>query len=221
MERVSAIIVAAGGGKRFGSPKQLSLLKGKTVLDWSLERFETHQAVDEIVLVIREEQRREKSLAHYKKIVAVVEGGKKRQDSVLNGFMMIDPKKAGIVLVHDGARPLVSQDLISRVIDATSQKGAAIPALPVEETVKEVAGEEVLRTLERQELFRVQTPQGFFYSVLKKALEKASEQGYYCTDEASLVERIRRKVYIVEGDPKNIKITVPEDLRVAEAFLED
>lgn len=221
MKRVSAIIVAAGGGERFGSPKQLSLLKGKTVLDWSLEKFETHEAVDEIVLVIRKKQGEEKAPARYKKIVAVVEGGERRQDSVLNGFKMIDPKKAGIVLVHDGVRPLVSQDLISRVIAVTAQKGAAIPALPIEETVKEVSGEEVLRTLERKELFRVQTPQGFSYSILKKALDKASEEGYYGTDEASLVERIGKKVYIVQGDPKNVKITVPEDLRAAEAFLED
>lgn len=221
MKRVSAIIVAAGGGERFGSPKQLSLLKGKTILDWSLEKFETHEAVDEIVLVIRKEQGEEKSPAHYKKIVAVVEGGEERQDSVLNGFKMIDPKKAGIVLVHDGVRPLVSQDLISRVIAATSQKGAAVPALPIEDTVKEVAGEEVLRTLERKELFRIQTPQGFSYSILKKALDKALKEGYYGTDEASLVERLGKKVYIVQGDPKNVKITVPEDLRAAEAFLED
>jgi len=221
MERVSAIIVAAGRGERFGSPKQLSLLKGKTVLDWSLEKFESHEAVDEIVLVLKEEQEKEKILGHYKKILAVVKGGKERQDSVLNGFKMIDPEKTGIVLVHDGVRPLVSIALISRIIEAAFKKGAAIPALPLEDTVKEVTGKEILRTLERQELCRVQTPQGFSYSLLKKALNKAQEEGYYGTDEASLVERTGEKVYVVPGDPVNIKITVPEDLKVAEAFLDD
>jgi len=221
MERVSAIIVAAGRGERFGSLKQQSLLKGKTVLDWSLEKFETHEAVDEIVLVLREEQGKEEILAHYEKIAAVVEGGEERQDSVLNGFKMIDPEKAGIVLVHDGVRPLVNQGLITRIIEAALKKGAAIPVLPVEDTVKEVAGKEVLRTLERQELFRVQTPQGFAYSILKKALDKAQEEGYYGTDEAALVERIGERVAVVQGDPKNIKITVPEDLKFAEAYLED
>ncbi len=221
MERVSVIIVAAGRGDRFGSPKQLSLLKGKTVLDWSLEKFESHQAVDEIVLVLDEEQQKEKILGQYKKILAVVKGGEKRQDSVLNGFKRIDPEKAGIVLVHDGVRPLVSPALIDRVIEAALEKGAAIPALPLEDTVKEVTGEEIFRTIERQELCRAQTPQGFSYSVLKKALDKAKEEGYYGTDEASLVERSGEKVYVVPGDPVNIKITVPEDLRVAEAFLGD
>jgi 2-C-methyl-D-erythritol 4-phosphate cytidylyltransferase len=221
MDRVSAIIVAAGRGERFGSPKQLSLLKGKTVLDWSLEKFEAHEAVDEIILVLKEEQGKEKILAHYKKIVAVVQGGKERQDSVLNGFKMINPEKTGIVLVHDGVRPLVSQALISRVIEATFKKGAVIPGLLLEDTVKEVVGKEVIKTLERQELCRVQTPQGFSYSILKKALNKAQEEGYYGTDEASLVERTGERVYVVPGDPTNIKITVPGDLRAAEAFLDD
>jgi len=221
MERVSAIIVAAGKGARFGSPKQLSMLKGKSVLDWTLEKFESHEAVDEIILVLRKEQEKRGSLAHYKKITAVVEGGEERQDSVLNGFKMINPKKAGIVLVHDGVRPLVSKDLITRVIEVAFKKGAVIPALPLEDTVKEVTGKQVLRTLERQELFKIQTPQGFSYSILKKALDKAQAEGYYGTDEAVLVERIGEKVAVVPGDPRNIKITVPEDLKIVEAYLED
>jgi len=151
----------------------------------------------------------------------VVEGGEERQDSVLNGFKMINPKKAGIVLVHDGVRPLVSKDLITRVIEVAFKKGAVIPALPLEDTVKEVTGKQVLRTLERQELFKIQTPQGFSYSILKKALDKAQAEGYYGTDEAVLVERIGEKVAVVPGDPRNIKITVPEDLKIVEAYLED
>jgi 2-C-methyl-D-erythritol 4-phosphate cytidylyltransferase len=116
---------------------------------------------------------------------------------------------------------LVSIALISRIIEAAFRRGAAIPALPLEDTVKEVTGKEILRTLDRQELCRVQTPQGFSYPLLKKALNKAQEEGHYGTDEASLVERTGEKVYVVPGDPVNIKITVPEDLKVAEAFLDD
>jgi len=221
MERVSAIIVAAGKGKRFGSPKQFSLLKRKPILDWCLEKFETHEAVDEIILVLKDEEQKERILSRYRKIVAVVEGGEKRQDSVFKGFSLINPDKAGIVLVHDGGRPLVEKDLISRVIEATLKAGAAIPVLPVEDTVKEVAGKEVLRTLERKRLFRIQTPQGFSYSILKSALDQAKEENYYGPDEAALVERTGKKIVVVQGDHKNIKITFPEDIKVAEAFLED
>lgn len=221
MKKVSVVIVAAGEGERFGAPKQFSLLKGKPVLDWSLEKFENHESVDEIILVLKDDERGEKILTQYKKIASVVKGGKRRQDSVLEGFNLIDPPKAGIVLVHDAARPLVDAGLISRVIKVTLEKGAAIPALPVEDTVKEVAEQEVLKTLERKRLFRVQTPQGFFYSVLKEALEKAQQENYYGTDEAALVERMGKRVYVVQGNPKNIKITVPEDIKLAEVFLED
>lgn len=221
MERVTAIIVAAGEGKRFGSPKQFSILKGKPVLEWSLAIFETHEEVDEIILVLKGVDQKTGLFNSYRKIVGMVEGGEKRQDSVIKGFNRIDPEKGGIVLVHDGVRPLVQKDLISRVIKATSEKGAAIPAIPIEDTVKEVEGQEVLRTMDRERLFRVQTPQGFFYSILKEALEKTREKQYYITDEASLVERTGNKVFVVQGDPKNIKITTPEDLRVAEVLFED
>lgn len=221
MEIVTAIIVAAGEGKRFGSPKQFSFLKGKPVLEWSLRKFETHEGVDEIILVLKGVDQKAGLFKNYRKIVGIVEGGKKRQDSVIKGFNQIDPEKGGIVLVHDGVRPLVQKDLISRIIKATSEKGAAIPAIPVEDTVKEVERQEVIRTMDRERLFRVQTPQGFSYSVLKEALERTRDKQCYSTDEASLVERTGKKVFVVQGDPKNIKITTPEDLRVAEVLFED
>jgi len=124
-------------------------------------------------------------------------------------------------LVHDGVRPLVGEDLITRVIETTEEAGVAIPALPVEDTIKQVEGEKVSCTLERSKLRRIQTPQGFFYSILEEALNKAREDNFYGTDEASLVERIGKKVFIVGGDSRNIKITDQEDLRIAEALLED
>ena len=221
MKKVSAIVVAAGEGKRFGSAKQFALLKGKTVLDRTLETFEEHMKVTEIILVVREDWLREKYLKRYKKLVAVVRGGEKRQDSVMAGFNQLKPDQTDIVLVHDGVRPLVGKDLISRVIETAEQKGAAIPALSLEDTIKLVEEERVVKTLDRLTLFKVQTPQGFFYTTLERALRKAKEDSFYGTDEASLVERIGEKVYIVEGDTQNIKITGPEDIRIAEALLAD
>ena len=221
MKKVTVIVVAAGEGRRFGFAKQFALLKGKPVLDWCLDTFEAHKKVKEVVLVLKDDSVKQGYLERYGKIVAVTRGGEKRQDSVLSGFRQINPEKAGIVLVHDGARSLVSENLINRVIQATLEKGAVVPAVPVKDTIKFVEGKEVSQTLEREKLFRIQTPQGFFYHVLKTALDKAQEDRFYGTDEASLVERTGERVCVVEGDPKNIKITTPDDLSIAEVYLGD
>jgi len=221
MRKVSAIIVAAGEGRRFGSSKQFALLRGKSVLDWCLEKFETNRKVKEIVLVLKDDSLKKDYLSRYKKIVAVARGGKKRQDSVISGLRRIDPGKADIILIHDGVRPLVGQALIDRVIEATQEKEAAVPAVPVEDTIKLIEKKEVRRTLDRENLFRIQTPQGFSYKVIKRAMDKARKENFYGTDEASLVERTGKKVAVVQGDPRNIKITTREDLRIAEALLED
>jgi 2-C-methyl-D-erythritol 4-phosphate cytidylyltransferase len=221
MRRVSVIIVAAGRGKRFGSSKQFALLKGKSVLDWCLEKFEANKNVAEIILVLRDENLRGKYLRRYHKIVDVARGGERRQDSVLSGLRRIDPEKADIILVHDGVRPLVEQDLIDRVIAAVQEKGAVVPAIPLEETIKLIEKQEVKKTLDREKLFRIQTPQGFIYRILKHALDKAKDDKFYGTDEASLVERTGKRVSVVAGDPKNIKITSREDLKIAEALIED
>jgi len=221
MSKVTAIIVAAGEGKRFGFSKQFALLRGRSVLDRCLEIFEAHKKVTAIVLVLKDVGLKNEYLKRYRKVVAVAKGGKRRQDSVLSGFHQVDTEKAEIVLVHDGVRSLVSENLIDRIIDATRKAGAAVPAIPVEDTIKLVEGDEVSRTLDRDKLVRVQTPQGFSYKILKAALDKAKEENFYGTDEASLAERIGKKVMVVQGDHKNIKITTPEDLKIAEAFLED
>jgi 2-C-methyl-D-erythritol 4-phosphate cytidylyltransferase len=221
MSKVTAIIVAAGEGKRFGFSKQFALLRGRSVLDRCLEIFEAHKKVTAIVLVLKDVGLKNEYLKRYRKVVAVAKGGKRRQDSVLSGFHQVDTEKAEIVLVHDGVRSLVSENLIDRIIDATRKAGAAVPAIPVEDTIKLVEGDEVSRTLDRDKLVRVQTPQGFSYKILKAALDKAKEENFYGTDEASLAERIGKRVMVVQGDHKNIKITTPEDLKIAEAFLED
>jgi len=221
MSKVSAIIVAAGVGKRFGSAKQFALLRGKSVLDWSVEAFAAHAEVDEIVLVLPAEEGGARYRKRGGKVVAVVRGGERRQDSVVRGFERLNSGPADIVLVHDGVRPLVGQEVITRVIAKAKECGAAIAAIPVEDTIKEAAGGVVVRTLDRENLQRVQTPQAFTLEVLDRALRKAREDGFYGTDEAALVERAGHPVTVVLGDRRNIKITTAADLKIAEAFLED
>ncbi len=221
MSRVSAIICAAGSGKRFGQKKQFVYLRGKPVLEWTLERFQSHPEVGPIVLVLPDEQDRKHYQMRYPKILDVVRGGEQRQDSVWQGFRLIEKDQADLVLVHDGARPLVGADLISRVIAEARSSGAAIPIIPLMDTMKEVQDGQVIRTVDRSRIFRVQTPQGFLYSTLKTAMDAARRDRFYGTDEAMLVERAGMAVRAVEGDPRNIKITTPLDLRVAEALLDE
>jgi 2-C-methyl-D-erythritol 4-phosphate cytidylyltransferase len=221
MIRTAAIVVAAGAGKRFGEPKQFAYLRGKPVLEWTLETFESHPEVGAIVLVLPDEQ----SLKHYRlrypKVLDCVRGGEKRQDSVWQGFRMLAAKEPPeVVLVHDGARPLVRADLISRIIAVAGVDGAALPVLPIEDTIKEAREGRVARTVDRTFLVRAQTPQGFRFEVLKKALEAARRDRFYGTDEAALAERLGLPVTTVAGDPRNIKITKPIDMNIAEALLD-
>jgi 2-C-methyl-D-erythritol 4-phosphate cytidylyltransferase len=221
MNKVSAIIVAAGEGKRFGAAKQFTLLKGKTVLDRSLEKFEEHEAIDSIILVLGRDRSGDEYLAKYTKIAAIARGGEKRQDSVYSGLSCVDTQETEIILVHDGARPLVGKDLIRRIIDVTREKGAVIPVVPLEDTIKRVEGQKVLRTEERGQLFRTQTPQGFSCSLLKEAFANALKDHFDGTDEGVLVERLGKDVFVVPGDQRNMKITTTEDLKIAEALIED
>ena len=220
MNRTSVLVVAAGTGKRFGGPKQFAYLQGKPVLEWTLERFQAHDAVDDIVLVLPDEQDLKHYRMRYPKIVDIVRGGEKRQDSVWQGFRLLKEAETEVVLVHDGARPLASSGLISRIIAATRVLGAVVPVLPVEETVKEVREGSVVRTVDRTWLTRAQTPQGFLYPLLKQALELARKDRFVGTDEASLAERAGIRVGAVDGEPRNIKITTPVDLKMAEALLD-
>jgi 2-C-methyl-D-erythritol 4-phosphate cytidylyltransferase len=221
MKSVAAIVVAAGAGRRFGSAKQFARLGGRSVLEWSLAAFEDHPRVDEIVLVLPDDTLGPHFAAEFSKIRAFIRGGSRRQDSVQSGFSLLDSSRTEIVLVHDGARPLVSEELIRRVIRETEVRGAAVPALPIEETVKEAADGRIVRTLDRSRLRRVQTPQGFAYALLGEALRRAAEDGVTGTDDAFLVERLGRTVGLVEGDPRNIKITTLLDLKWAEEMRHD
>jgi 2-C-methyl-D-erythritol 4-phosphate cytidylyltransferase len=216
----TAVIVAAGEGRRFGGPKQFALLGGRPLLERCVESFDGHEAVGAIVLVLPDIQLGEGLGRPFRKIAAVVAGGVRRQDSVRNGFGAVQGSGRDVVLIHDGARPLAGSALIGRVIDETTRSGAAVPVLPMEDTVKEVREEGILGTHDRSVLYRAQTPQGFFYEVLEEAFAAADRDGFIGTDEAALVERTGRRVAAVAGDPRNIKITTPLDLRIAEALLE-
>lgn len=220
MSGTSAIIVAAGAGKRFGEPKQFAYLRAKPVLEWTLERFQAHPEVEAVVLVLPDELDLKHYRMRYAKILDIVRGGEKRQDSVWQGFRLLTKSAPDVVLVHDGARPLVGPDLISRVIAAARADGAAVPVLPIEDTVKEVRDGRVAATVDRTLLTRAQTPQGFRYDVLKKALDAARRDRFCGTDEAALVERLGLAVTAVAGDPRNIKITTPIDIPIAEALLD-
>jgi 2-C-methyl-D-erythritol 4-phosphate cytidylyltransferase len=218
MTRVAVLIVAAGRGRRFGGAKQFALLGGRPVIAWSIEAFARHPRVDQIVLVLPAGEDGASFRSLDPKVGAVVEGGARRQDSVRNGFGRIEPDGADLILVHDGVRPLVDAALIDRVLAAAEAGGAAVPALAIEDTVKEVREDKIIRTLNRDNLIRTQTPQGFRYQLLKEAIVHARRTGYRGTDEASLVEHLGRIVIVVPGDPRNIKITRAEDLALAEAW---
>ena len=217
MRNVNVIIGAAGSGKRMGAsiPKQFLKQNGKTILEQTVGRFAGCDFVKNIVIVTGEDYLTEcenlcKGLVPEGRL-HVIAGGKERQDSVYNAMLFLEKQGANaddIVLVHDGVRPYVSRDVIFAVAKEASETGAAITAVLPKDTIRHL--EE--GTLERSRLCCVQTPQGFRFGLLKEAFEKAMAEGFYGTDDASLVERLGHAVAIVPGEYSNIKITTPEDL---------
>lgn len=219
MSEAWVIIVAAGEGKRLGLSKSDVLLCGKTLLERCLDTFSEHKKISGIVLVTREGKAQNPVLEKYSKLKVIAKGGSRRQDSVFSGFQKVNPESADLVLIHDVARPLVSPDLIDRVIHATQKFGASIPVVPVTDTLKKIQNDRVLHTVDRTEICRVQTPQGFKYALLKQALDSDLASTRIYTDEASLLEEMGQDVFVVPGDPRNIKITYPEDVLLAEALF--
>ena len=221
----TAIIAAAGTGARMASDrrKQFLLLAGTPIILHTLKPFEQCDSIQEVIVVLpSEESAAFLALAGkhgLRKLSRVVAGGTTRADSVKRGLNAIRSASAGIVAVHDGVRPFVTADEIDRVVAAAEANGAAILVAPVTDTIKQVSGDSVVRTLERQELRRALTPQCFRYDLLRKAYEQADVNDPALTDESALVERIGARVTVVEGSTKNIKITTSEDLLIAEAFL--
>ncbi|MCP2604959.1 2-C-methyl-D-erythritol 4-phosphate cytidylyltransferase [Candidatus Aminicenantes bacterium AH-873-B07] len=191
------------------------------MLEHSLEVFNSHPLVDEIILVLDDPLQGANLKEKYHKIKEIVQGGEKRTDSVYSGFKKISCEEKDLILIHDGVRPLVSQDLITRVIEKTKEKGAIIPVIPIEDSVKYCDENRIIKTLEREKIFRAQTPQAFIYKILKEAFDKARLENYTGPDEAYLVEKLGVNVYTIEGNIKNIKITTPLDLKIAEFYLEN
>ena len=212
-----AIIVAGGQGKRMGRPKQFIKIAGKPMLAWTVDAFQRVKAVDGIILVITPDQEVLAKKIKSSKIIAIVPGGKQRQDSVRNGLAAL-PKGVQFVLIHDGARPAVLAATINGTIKAARQHGAAIAAVPVKDTIKRVASRElrVVDTLDREGLWAAQTPQTFTVPLIKKAYEQLKHD---VTDDAGVVEKFGIPVKIVMGSYSNLKVTIPEDLSIMAAIL--
>lgn len=216
---VAAIIAAGGRGTRFGSavPKQLLMLAGRPLLQHSVETFLRCAAVHEIVVALPPDIPRSalRFLHNRAKPIDTVAGGQRRQDSVTNAVRVVSGR-ADVIVIHDAARALVSEALIARTVESARETGAAVAALKAVDTVKRAdrAGF-VSSTLDRDEIFLAQTPQAFRTSVLADALAQEGD----ATDEASLAERAGHRVRLVEGEARNVKITTPDDMRLAEQLL--
>lgn len=220
-----AILVAAGRGERMGAsrPKAFLPLGGEPLLLRSARPFEATSLVDAIVAVVPKEEieRARLALGGLLKLHAVVGGGARRQDSVLEGMRHAPEGFDGIVLVHDAARPFVEPALIEAVAAAALAHGAALPVAPVADTIKRVRDGRVVGTIDRSELGAAQTPQAFRFALLVRAYEAAYRDRVTLTDEAMAVERLGEPVAAVAGSPRNRKLTTPEDMAWAEALLRE
>jgi len=216
---VTAIIAAGGRGARFGGPqpKQLSLLAGRPILQHSIEAFLNNPQISEVIVALPDDLAAQPPdyVRASGKPLHVVAGGARRQDSVARAFARVS-SNCEVVIIHDAARPLVSAAVIQRTIAAASGSGAAIAAVRSRDTVKRAGADGVITsTLPRDEIFLAQTPQAFRVEVLRDALAIADD----ATDEAALAERAGHHVAVVEGDPRNLKVTTPDDLELAERLL--
>ena len=221
-----AIIVSAGKGVRMNrsTPKQYLLLRGRPVLCHTIMAFDRCPEVDKIILVVPRndiQYCREKLLIDLQinTPVNVIAGGERRQDSVFNGILSIDDR-GGLVVIHDGVRPLVRPEMISRCIRKARTSGACILGVPLKDTLKAVDGNSLIqRTISREGLWLAQTPQAFNYQLIRDAHEAAAKEGIEATDDASLLERMGLPVSILESTTDNLKITTNEDLVLADMFL--
>lgn len=225
--KVIALIPAAGMGKRMGAGinKQYLLLGGKPIVAHTISVFENAPFVDDIYVIVPEGEIpycREEVVERYgfAKVRRIVPGGAERQNSVLNGLRAAeDAGDDDIVLIHDGVRPFIPVQVLERAIETAAAHDGALVAVPAKDTVKIVIDGVVRDTPPRENLWLAQTPQAFRYGVILAAHEIAEAEGFIGTDDAMLVERLEKEVHVVLGDYRNIKITTPEDLILAEAFL--
>ena len=220
----SVIIVAGGSGSRMNMNinKQFIKINEKEVIAHTIDKFYKNEYIDEIILVVKEDEIdyfKENIIKKYGyKNIKIALGGKERQDSVYNGLKIVD-KNCDMVLVHDGARPFVSKEIIKKAV--TETKKASVIGVRVKDTIKVVNNNEIISTPNRNTLWAIQTPQTFKYDLLKIAYEKAYEENFYGTDDSSLVENLGEKVNIIEGSYENIKITTKEDLNMAYQIIKE
>jgi len=227
--RVNAVIVAAGKGRRMGDDiaKPFLLVGNRPVILHTLGRFAETQTVRRVIVVAAE-----KELSRYQDLIGsdsqlsclqciFQPGGLRRQDSVAQGLARLDPD-CEVVVIHDGVRPFVSPQLIDRCVEAAFREGAVVVGVPVRSTIKIVSPDRHIRqTLPRGSLWEIQTPQVFRIEIIREAYARAAREGTEATDDAMLVELLGKSVTLLEGHPTNIKITVPEDLLLAEALLRE
>ncbi|GBR75323.1 2-C-methyl-D-erythritol 4-phosphate cytidylyltransferase [Candidatus Termititenax persephonae] len=216
--KIALIIAAGGAGRRFGQNKQLFVYQNKPLLVRTIEQFQSLERqrqtackIDQLLVVVSQVKKFAQVLAKYKISRAeLIPGGRERSDSIRNGLQAIRTEITH-VLIHDGARPNITDSLIARLVKALAKHPAVIPVVPVADTIKVVKNNRILATPRRAELFAAQTPQCFRKDIILKAYAKVNPQN--CTDDAMLVEKLGAPVYAVPGDPRNIKITTKEDLQ--------
>lgn len=225
-ENVVAIVPSAGLGKRFGpgTNKPFHQLLEKPLIVWALEVFEKIGEIREVIPVLKEPDM-EAGIEIFEqynlsKIRRVVPGGKERQDSVYNGLRAVKGK-ADIVLIHDGARPLIDQGTVRDALSCIPGFDGVVVGVPVKDTIKEVKDGVVRKTLKREAVWAAQTPQIFLYTSIMNAYQKAMEEGFYSTDDSALIERGGGKVKMVVGSYSNLKITTPEDITIAALLLKE
>lgn len=225
MGKVIAIVPAAGLGKRFGRSrnKTFQTLAGKPLVIWPLLLLDRIKSVSEIIPVFKKSDMELgcRLIEEFKinKVTRIASGGKERQDSVYNAIKLIGDT-TDIVLIHDGVRPLIEQHIIEESIRQVRGCDGVVVGIPPKDTIKEAEKGFVKKTLRRELLWQIQTPQVFKYSLLLKAYQKAESEGVYFTDDSAIVERYGGKIKIIMGSYTNIKITTPEDLLTAESFLQ-
>jgi len=223
---VTAIIAAAGAGRRMKSdrPKQLLTLDDTPILIYTIRKFNACRLINRILVAAPKEAvdevRKLVAGAGFSKPVAVVQGGARRQDSVAVAMQHLGPDTT-IVAVHDAVRPFVKVEEIEAVVLEAHKVGAAVLAIPIVDTVKQIRKDLIDSTLTREHLVLAQTPQVFRVEVLREAFERAKRDEYYGTDESSLVERLNLNVAVVRGSERNIKITRPDDLALARFYLQE
>jgi len=226
--KIAAIIPAGGAGIRMGQkiPKPYLSFASAPIVVHTLRIFQESDLIDDILLVVQEKDRAyvQENVIHpysLRKVRAVIPGGEQRQDSIHHALPFLQSDHE-IVVIHDGVRPLIEQALLERTIDTAIKDGAAIPGVPVKDTVKRVhPSGEVDMTIDRENLYLIQTPQAFRKEILAKAYEMAYKEQFYGTDDASLVERLGIPVKVIRGSYENIKITTPDDLLLAEYFVQN